>query len=267
MQRRVELSWLVLAAVLLSGACHGADPDWDMYALQSWKLADLPDPILTVEVVGKGAAAVLEVRLDAGIPCPIPLATAVVAHAGGILMGAVPGDKRGNGIGLSCSNPIFRLPVSQLAASDTMDIVLEDGNTRWAVSLSAPLTPRDVIPDRASVAPGQNIRVHVTPSTDRWIADPAGAMPSTLQLTSQQNDPQATCTREAAVPVPPTPSDPLEISVPADFCPGSAFIGLSSSSRRLAVLACPLQVSCYFEISGFVAEITILPTPDLPALP
>ncbi len=99
----------------------------------------------------------------------------------------------------------------------------------------------------------------MTPPEDRWIADPPGALPSTLQLTSREPDLTRKCLREHAQLLPDAPGDLLEVTPPSDFCTGPAYVGLSGSARRLAVTACPAGVTCRFETSGFVAEVEIRP--------
>lgn len=240
-------------------ACNGADPEWDVYALESWYLADLPRPVLVAEVVGSAADRALLVRLDADLPCPIPLASAVVARAGDRPMTATPGEKRGNGIGLSCRNPTFRISASELGDPRGLDVTLTDGRTTWVLGLAAPATARTVVPESPSVAIAQPVRLSVTPPEDRWIADPPGALPSTVQLTSREADLARKCVREHAQLLPELPGDLLEVTPPSDFCTGPAYVGLSGSTRRMAVTACPSGVTCRFETSGFVAEVEIRP--------
>lgn len=261
-------AWLAVLCACLPpnvGGCDGADPEWDLYPLESWYLADLPRPVLVAEVVGQGAERALQVRVDAGLPCPIPLATAVTARAGDRPMVAVPGDKRGNGIGLSCRNPTFRIPASELGAPRRLDVTLTDGRTTWVLGLAAPADARTVVPEAAAVAPGGPVRVRVTPPEDRWIADPAGAMPSMLLLTSREPDVARRCTREHAQLLPAEPGDVLELTVPSGFCAGPAFVGLSASTRRQGVTACPTGVACRFETSGFVAPVDVGPVAAGPA--
>jgi hypothetical protein len=244
---------------LLLAACHGADPDWDLYPLESFALSDLPRPKVISALVGQGADRALTVTFDADLRCPIPLANAVHASVEGVPLVAVPGDVRGNGVGKSCRNASFRIPVADLPRDlPAWTLALDDGTTHWEIRLARPDAPRTLTTE-PSVSAGDQLQFRVAPAEDRWVADPPGARPSTVQLTAQTTDPTLTCTTEFEVALPAAPADVLALDVPDDFCPGPAALGLSSSSRRSAVLACPDGVVCRLETGGFVARVQITP--------
>jgi hypothetical protein len=247
-------------------ACHGADPDWDLTALQSWRLADLPAPQLIVRATA-GDAPALEVVLDADLPCPIPLARAVTARVGDREMTAIPGDLYGTGVGRACQQPAFVLPLAAVPDAPAVDLTLEDGQTRWTLTLARPTAARTLTPVAPTVHAGATLAAAVGPPEDRWIPDSARAAAVTVRLTARSAPPDATCVTEHEGPLGAAPPAAIPLSVPADFCPGPAWLSLSGSQRRSAVRACPPGVGCRFEMSGFLAPIDVLPPVEAPTTP
>ena len=244
-------------------ACHGADPDWDLTALQSWRLADLPAPQVIVRVTA-GDAPALEVVLDADLPCPIPLARAVTARVGDREMTAIPGDIYGTGVGRACQQPAFVLPLAAVPDAPAVDLTLDDGQTRWTITLARPTAARALTPVAATVQAGATLEAAVSPPEDHWIPDSARAAAVTVRLTARSAPPDAPCVAEHEGPLPAEPGPAIALAVPADFCPGPAWLSLSGSQRRSAVRACPPGVGCRFALSGFLAPIDVLP-PTEPA--
>ena len=73
---------------------------------------------------------------------------------------------------------------------------------------------RIVVPGAPSVALGDVTPSERDPLEDRWIADPPGALPSTVQLTSREADLGRKCVREHAQILPELPGDLLEVMLP-----------------------------------------------------
>ena len=126
---------------------------------------------------------------------------------------------------------------------------------------------RTLTPVAPTVHAGATLEAAVGPPEDRWIPDSARAAAVTVRLTARSAPPDATCVTEHEGPLGAAPPAAIPLSVPADFCPGPAWLSLSGSQRRSAVRACPPGVGCRFEMSGFLAPIDVLPPVEAPTTP
>lgn len=235
--------------MLLLFACHGADPEWDLYPLMSYALADLPTPRL----VFQRTPSELTVVPEGDLPCPIPLSGSVRGQAGAERMVLRPGSIHGTGLGSACIPSLLAIPRDRVPPGP-LGVEITDGNTTWEVTLADPLAERRLVV-RGSVVAGAPLEVALTPTTDRWVETPPGRDPTRLVLAAVT--PGASCRSEAEEVVGPIPSGDLIFAVPADFCPGPAYLTLSTSLRRSAVLACPAGVPCHFDPGGFAASVEV----------
>jgi hypothetical protein len=217
----------------------------------SYDLADLPGPRLVVQV----GADELTIALEGDLPCPIPVSSAVEGELAGVPLALRQGSIHGTGMGAACLPTVLTAPRAAIPAGPVA-LTVHDGRTTWEIALADVLAERALVPT-GPVAPGGTLEVEVSPASDRWIPDPAGAAPTALLLTSRAPQPDSTAEFES--PVPATPGPRLALEVPAAFCSGPAFVALSTSARRSAVQACPEGVTCRFDPGGFAAVVEVVP--------